>query len=240
MRAAAYRPATVEAVLSDLVFQTLFYHNPDRTGLDELAAALLQAFSGRLTEARARLSNLADQYREQPLCHFYLFAVHYQTGDVEAARNSLGRVSHLRPEDPVVNLLRGHFDGKPVEPTTQSTRLAFLRTFAGATLLRNAYQLAVGAMFEAIRETRPHLRHRRRKRRPDLRVAGFARAAPASRWLPASRSHSSLSPHESSSWIRPPRATSASRAPSTPPMRRLRFTRCRGNTRSAHLGTFGP
>lgn len=153
VRAAAHRPVTAEAVLGELVFQTLFFPNPDRSGLDELAGALLTALSGRLSDARDRLSDVVRQYPDQPLCYFYLFAAQCQAGDRGAAVDTLGRVSDMRPEDPLVDLLLAHFAGKAIPPTTQSARLAFLRKFASTTILRNAYLLAVGAVFEAIKGT---------------------------------------------------------------------------------------
>ena len=153
VRNTAYRPVTAEAVLGELAFQTLFYRNPNQDGLEELAEGLVPAFSGRLPEARNRLSHLAREHHEQPLCHYYLFAVHCQSEDLAAAVESLARVTELHPEDPVVDILRTHFEGKTTPQTSDDVRLAYIRKFAGTAILRNAYQLAVAAVFETIRDT---------------------------------------------------------------------------------------
>lgn len=152
VRETAYHPTTPEAILPELERQTLYHTEPRREGLEGLADALARAFAGSLGEAERLLAGLASQYREQPLCHYYLFAVQRQAGDVAAAKKSLGHLGRIDPGDPMVDLLHLHFAGQPIPGITEEVRLANLRKFASTPLLKNPYQLAVGVIFEEIRD----------------------------------------------------------------------------------------
>lgn len=147
-----YRPSAPDALLSELEGQLLYQPDPRRDGLDALASALALLFSEGPERAVAPLSRLARQHREQPLCHFYLFAVHRQAGDLDAAEQALNALAEVDPEDPMVELFRLNLDGKPIPGISEEVRLANIAKFASTALLRNPYRLAVGAVFEAIRD----------------------------------------------------------------------------------------
>lgn len=152
VKATAYRPSSPETILPELERQTLYHTDPRREGLEALADALAQAFAGFLSEAEPLLAGLASEHREQPLCRYYLFAVQRQAGDGAAARKSLGHLERIDPGDPMVDLFRLHFAGKPIPGITEEVRLANIRKLASTPLLKNPYQLAVGAIFEEIRD----------------------------------------------------------------------------------------
>lgn len=149
-----YRPSAPDALLSELEGQLLYQPDPRRDGLDALASALALVFTEGPERAVASLSRLARQHREQPLCHFYLFAVHRQAGDLDAAEQALSALAGVDPEDPMVELFRLNLDGKPIPGISEEVRLANIAKFASTALLRNPYRLAVGAVFEAIRDRR--------------------------------------------------------------------------------------
>lgn len=157
VRETAYRPSTVQRILAELDLQMLYHAEPRREGLEDLAHGLAQAFAGFLGEAELLLSRLTRQHREQPLTHYYLFAVQRQAGDAAAAKESLSNLGRIDPGDPMVDLLRLHFEGKPIPGITEEVRLANIRKFAGTPFLKNPYQLAVRAIFEEIRD-REHAR----------------------------------------------------------------------------------
>lgn len=152
VKSTAYRPSSPERILPELERQTLYHTDPRRDGLEALADALVQAFAGSLREAERFLTGLASEHREQPLCHYYLFAVQRQAGNVAAAKKSLGQLRRLDPEDPMAELLRLHFGGEPIPGITEEVRLANIRKLASTPFLKNPYQLAVGAIFEEIRD----------------------------------------------------------------------------------------
>lgn len=152
VRATAYRPSSPERILPELERQTLYETDPCREGLEALADALAEAFTGSPAEAERRLARLAGQHRDQPLCQYYLFAVRRQAGDAAAAKKSLGDLARLDPGDPMADLLRLHFAGEPVPGITEEVRLANIRKLASTPFLKNPYQLAVGAIFEEIRD----------------------------------------------------------------------------------------
>lgn len=152
VRETAYHPSSPETILPELDRQTLYHTEPCREGLEDLADALALAFAGSLSEAEHLLAGLAGQYREQPLCHYYLFAVQRHAGNVAAAKESLGQLERIDPGDPMVDLFRLHFAGKPILGITEELRLANIRKLASTPLLKNPYQLAVGAIFEEIRD----------------------------------------------------------------------------------------
>ncbi|MBI4390614.1 MAG: class I SAM-dependent methyltransferase, partial [candidate division NC10 bacterium] len=152
VRETAYRPTTREAILSELERQTIYHTEPPREGLEGLADALTRAFAGSLGEAERLLTALASQYREQPLCHYYLFAVQRQAGDVASAKRTLGHLRRIDPGDPMVDLLHMDLAGKPIPGITEEVRLANIRKLASTPFLKNPYQLAVGAIFEEIQD----------------------------------------------------------------------------------------
>lgn len=147
-----YRPSTPDALLSELEGQLLYQPDARRDGLDALASALALLFTEGPERAVPPLSRLARQHREQPLCHFYLFAAHRQAGDLDAAGHALDALAEVDPEDPMVELFRLSLDGKPIPGISEEVRLANIAKFASTALLRNPYRLAVGAVFEAIRD----------------------------------------------------------------------------------------
>lgn len=149
-----YRPSTPDALLSELEGQLLYQPNPRRDGLDALASALALVFTEGTERAVAPLARLARQHWEQPLCHFYQFAVHRQAGDLDAAEQALIALGGVDPEDPMVELFRLNLDGRPIPGISEEVRLANIAKFASTAILRNPYRLAVGAVFEAIRDRR--------------------------------------------------------------------------------------
>lgn len=148
----AYRPETPEAVLSQLEGQLLYLPEPRRDALEELADALALALSDGAKQALPSLSHLSGEAPEQPLCHYYLLAARLEVGDTAGAREALARLARVDPEDPMVELHGLSLDGKPVPDITEEARLVNIAKFANTPLLKNPYQLAVGAVFEAIRD----------------------------------------------------------------------------------------
>lgn len=157
VRATAYLPATPEAVLAELEGQLLYLVEPRHEGLDQLAAALATGFSEGAEQARPLLSHVARRHPEQPLCQFYRLASQLQAGDATGAREALAALASADAEDPMLELFRLALDGRPIPGISEDVRLANIAKFAATPLLKNPYRLAVGAMFEAIRD-REHAR----------------------------------------------------------------------------------
>lgn len=147
----ADRPSTFETIRAELERQTVYCLEPRVEGLDELARGVVLAIGGALEQAEAQLVKLASEYARQPLCHYYLFAVRYQLGATAAARTSLAQLQAVDSDDPMAELLRLHLDGQPIPGITEEVRLAQIRKLASTPLLKNPYLLAVGAMFEEVR-----------------------------------------------------------------------------------------
>lgn len=150
----AWRPHTLSEVRAELERQAGFHPTPVRDGLDELADVVFAALAGRLDIDRAEgtLSRLCLHFPHQPLCHFYQSAARWQMGNLEKALASLEHHVRLDPKDPIVEMLRLHFQGQPIPGITEEIRLANIRKFAATPLLKNPYLLAVGAIFETIRD----------------------------------------------------------------------------------------
>jgi SAM-dependent methyltransferase len=75
-----------------------------------------------------------------------------KAGDIDAARESLAALRVLDPDDPLAVQLDAGPDGEPVPAVSGEARLANIAKLAATPLLRNPYQLAVGAIFETIRD----------------------------------------------------------------------------------------
>lgn len=145
----AYRPRSPDALCAELERQLAFQTRPSSEGLDELAALLARWLGGaRDLDAVARL---VETHRDQPLAHFYAFAMRREVGDARAARASLAALRELDPGDPHAAQLASHLAGEAVVAASEELRLANIAKLATTALLRNPYQLAVGAIFEAIR-----------------------------------------------------------------------------------------
>jgi GRAS domain family len=146
----AYRPRSSAALRVELERQLPLQTEPCEVGLDELAALLARWLAGnRDLDA---VASLASAYPAQPLIHFYAFAMRREAGDVEAANRSVAALRELDAADPLAAQIAAHLAGEPVAAASEEVRLANIAKLAATPLLRNPYQLAVGAIFEAIRE----------------------------------------------------------------------------------------
>ncbi len=159
VRENALRPNTTAEMRRELERQTLLHPTPVRDGLDELADVVFGVLAGQfgLDRADSALSQLALKYPAQPLCHFYQFAARFQMGDRKGAIVSLERHLQLDPSDPIAEMLLLHFQGKRIPDITEEIRLANIRKAAATPLLKNPYLLAVGTIFETIKD-REHAR----------------------------------------------------------------------------------
>jgi hypothetical protein len=146
----AYRPRSPQALRVELDRQLPFQPQPRDDGLDELAGQLSRWLGGeREPEA---VTALAAAFPDQPLAHFYAFAMRREAGDVAAARESIGALRALDPADPMAIQLAADLEGEQVRAASEQTRLANIAKLASTPVLRNPYQLAVGAIFETIRD----------------------------------------------------------------------------------------
>ena len=155
--ATSHRPGTNEAVLAELKGQLAYQPEPSEEGLAELAALLLPRLAGDRTHPAEDLTRFDAAFARQPLWHLYGFALRREAGDHEAARHSLDRLLAIDPSDPMAVYFDAHLRGEEVVAATEDARLANIAKFAATPLLKNPYELAVGAIFEAIRE-REHAR----------------------------------------------------------------------------------
>lgn len=165
--ATSHRPGTHEAVFAELKGQLAYELEPSEEGLDELAALLLPRLAGYRTPPTGDIARLHVAFARQPLWHLYGFALRREVGDHEAARHSLDRLLAIDPSDPMAVYLDAHLRGEEVVAATEEVRLANIAKFAATPLLKNPYELAVGAIFEAIRE-------RERARVLDVGIGGGA------------------------------------------------------------------
>jgi len=146
----AHTPRSAAALRSELARQLVFQARPARDGLDELASLLAHWLDGhRDLDA---VAELVSRYPSQPLVQFYAFAMRRQAGDDDGARASLEALRDLDPGDPVAAQLAAALEGTEIRAASQEERLANIAKHASTPLLRNPYQLAVGAIFEAIRD----------------------------------------------------------------------------------------
>jgi SAM-dependent methyltransferase len=146
----AYRPRSPDAIRTELERQVGFQSEPDDHGLGELATLLASWLAGG--HDLGAVAELADAYPVQPLVQFYALAMRREAGDVEAARRSSSALLALDPDDPLAVQLAADLDGDTVLAASDETRLSNLAKLADTPLLRNPYQLAVGAIFETIRD----------------------------------------------------------------------------------------
>ena len=74
-----------------------------------------------------------------------------RAGDAEAAWASLAALRELDPGDPHAAQLASFLAGEAVVAASEEVRLTNIAKLANTALLRNPYQVAIGAIFEAIR-----------------------------------------------------------------------------------------
>jgi hypothetical protein len=151
------RPTDVAAVTAALRGQTCYLPEPTADGLDELAEILAAHFTTPGSEPQRRMVELARRYPRQPLCHLYSFAIQRELGDSAAASVSLESLRETDPGDPMAEMFALGMAGEPIVAVSEQTRLANIAKLAATPLLKNPYQLAVGAIFETIRN-REHAR----------------------------------------------------------------------------------
>jgi SAM-dependent methyltransferase len=147
----AHRPRSPGALRSELERQLVFQSRPFEEGLDELATLLSRWLGG--DRGLGAVSEVVALHPRQPLVHFYAFAMRREAGDEESARASLAALRELDPEDPHAAQLGAALDGETVPAASQEERLANIAKHASTPLLRNPYELAVGAIFDTIRNS---------------------------------------------------------------------------------------
>jgi GRAS domain family len=145
------RLATAEQVRVELERQTRFQPEPDGTGLEELAELLARRFAGEPRGPAGELERLEAAFPRQPLIHLYGFALRREAGAAVAARTSLDALLAIDPEDPIARYLQADLDSAGTVPASEETRLANIAKLAGTPLLKNPYSMAVGVLFDAIR-----------------------------------------------------------------------------------------
>lgn len=145
----AYRPHSPDALRVELERQLTFQSRPSAEGLDDLAVLLARWLSGE--RDLGGIAQLLEAHPGQPLVHFYAFAMRREAGDAEGARASLSALRELDPGDPHAAQLASHLAGEAAVAASEEVRLANIAKLATTAALRNPYQLAVGAIFEAIR-----------------------------------------------------------------------------------------
>jgi ubiquinone/menaquinone biosynthesis C-methylase UbiE len=148
----AERPTHAEAIRSELAGQTLYQPRPDREGLDELAALLARRFAGDADGLADATGELERAFPGTPLVHLYAFALRRETGEQSRARESLDALLEADAGDPMAASFDADLRSEAVTPASEEQRMANIAKLASTPLLRNPYSLAVGVMFEAIRE----------------------------------------------------------------------------------------
>jgi ubiquinone/menaquinone biosynthesis C-methylase UbiE len=166
----AWRPESAGAVHAELERQKRYQPRATSDGLQELAALLARRFAGDGSDSAAAVDELTRAYSAQPLVHLYAFALHREAGDERSARASLDALLVADPDDPIAVYFDGFLRSRSVTPAPEDVRLANIARFATTPLLKNPYSLAVGLMFEAIRE-------REQARVLDIGVGGGAQMA---------------------------------------------------------------
>ena len=145
----AYRPRSTDALRVELERQLAFQSRASAEGLDELAALLARWLGGE--RDLGGVAHLVEAHPGQPLVHFYGFAMRREAGDAEAAWASLAALRELDPGDPHAAQLASFLAGEAVVAASEEVRLTNIAKLANTALLRNPYQVAIGAIFEAIR-----------------------------------------------------------------------------------------
>jgi hypothetical protein len=152
VRATACRPLSVEATRAALERQTQYQPEPDRRGLDELATLLARRFADGEAHLDPTIEQLERAYARQPLVHLYAFALRREAGDGAQARRSLDALLALDPGDPMASYFDADVLSLPVVSASEEVRLANIAKLATTPLLKNPYSLAVGILFETIRD----------------------------------------------------------------------------------------
>lgn len=147
-----WRARTVEAMRAELERQTLYQPEPDQEGLEELTELLVRRFADQELSLEEAIEGVERKFVDQPLVHLYGFALHREAGEDVAARGSLDALLEVDPGDPMAAYLDAHLRSQAVVPANEETRLANIAKFATTPLLKNPYSLAVGVLFEAIRD----------------------------------------------------------------------------------------
>jgi hypothetical protein len=148
----ANRPVTVDALRIELERQTLYQPKPDSEGLDELARLLMRRFADDDVQLEDGIRGLEHAYPEQPLVHMYGFTLRREAGDEDAARSSLEALLAVDPDDPMAAYFDADLRSEAVVAAGEEVRLSNIAKFATTPLLKNPYSLAVGVLFEAIRD----------------------------------------------------------------------------------------
>src|SRR5579859_7684795 len=147
----AQRHLTGAAVRAELGRQILYQPEPSEEGLDELAVLLAQRLAGGVPAEEA-IEELEQASGAQPLVRLYSFALHREAGAEASAHTSLDALLALDPDDPIAVALAARGRGQIVRAASEEVRLANIAKFAATPLLANPYSLAVGVLFETIRE----------------------------------------------------------------------------------------
>lgn len=152
--ASAPVPRGLEAIGAQLGRQTLYEREPDSSGLNALAGLLHRRVTAGGIGLEESIGELERSFPRQPLVRFYAFALRREAGDDAAARASLDALLALDADDPIALALDAHLRGEAIPPASAEQRLANIARFAGTPLLSNPYSIAVGVLFESIREQR--------------------------------------------------------------------------------------
>jgi hypothetical protein len=150
--ATARRPQGVAAIRAELERQALYQPEPSSEGLDELATLLARRFSGPEPLRDGALRELEQAYADQSLVHLYAFALRREAGEDAEARCSLDELLALDPDDPMALYFDAYLRSQQVVSASEEVRLGNIAKFAATPLLSNPYSLAVGVLFEAIRD----------------------------------------------------------------------------------------
>ena len=148
----AKRPLTNDEIAAELERQTLYHPERDRSGLDELAELLRRRFADGDLRLEEEIQELERAFARQPLVHLYGFALRREAGSEAAARRSLIALMEADPGDPMAVVFDASLRSQTVVSASEEARMANIAKFATTPLLKNPYSLAVGVLFEAIRE----------------------------------------------------------------------------------------
>jgi ubiquinone/menaquinone biosynthesis C-methylase UbiE len=147
----ASRPATTDSLAAELRRQTLYQPQPNAQGLNELAGLLERRFLRGDLRVWEEAVQLGRAFERQPLAHLYGFALCREAGATDQARASLDALLEVDPHDPIAAYFEAFLRSEPVMSADEEVRLSNIAKFAATPLLSNAYSLAVGLLFDAIR-----------------------------------------------------------------------------------------
>ena len=142
-------PAAIRGALAG---QLSYQPEPTEAGLDELSQCLAAHFASPDRALGRAAARLAERHPSQALCHLYAFAIQRELGDDGAASESLAALLHTDPEDPIAQMFALALAGERIVAASDAQRLANIAKLAATPLLHNPYQLAVGAIFDTIRD----------------------------------------------------------------------------------------